>query len=394
MAYDILKGSSGTALVFLMVQSSDHITGLTGATVTVTLSKNGGAFASPSGAVSEIANGWYKVAGNATDSNTAGPLALHATATSGDPTDVVVGNVIDATAAVYGGNLVNIAGSAVSTTTAQLGVNVASINSVAATSVTTISANQGTTQPVNFSGTGSTAYVKSDTEQLNAQAVTAAAGVTFPASVASPTNITAGTITTVTNLTNAPTAGDFTATMKSSLNSSTPASVTTVTGNVNGSVGSVTGAVGSVTGNVGGNVTGSVGSISGVTFPTHFSVLAIDASGNVTYNNAASPSVAAIWAGSTIAIDGSGFITYNNAAPPSAASIASTLLGTAVDGSFTVAQSARLVNAALWGQISGAVAGSSGTALLQSASTSATTRLTITYDSNGNRTGVTVNNDS
>lgn len=40
-------------------------------------------------------------------------------------------------------------------------------------------------------------------------------------------------------------------------------SVTTVTGNVNGSVGSVTGAVGSVTGNVGGNVTGSVGSVAG-----------------------------------------------------------------------------------------------------------------------------------
>ena len=38
-------------------------------------------------------------------------------------------------------------------------------------------------------------------------------------------------------------------------------SVTTVTGNVNGSVGSVTGAVGSVTGAVGGNVTGSVGSL-------------------------------------------------------------------------------------------------------------------------------------
>jgi hypothetical protein len=39
--------------------------------------------------------------------------------------------------------------------------------------------------------------------------------------------------------------------------------VTTVTGNVNGSVGSVTGAVGSVTGNVGGNVVGSVASVVG-----------------------------------------------------------------------------------------------------------------------------------
>lgn len=48
-----------------------------------------------------------------------------------------------------------------------------------------------------------------------------------------------------------------------------------ITGSLSGSVGSVTGAVGSVTGNVGGNVTGSVGSISGVTFPTNFSDLAI-----------------------------------------------------------------------------------------------------------------------
>ena len=36
--------------------------------------------------------------------------------------------------------------------------------------------------------------------------------------LASPTNITAGTITTVTNLTNAPTSGDLTATMKTSVN--------------------------------------------------------------------------------------------------------------------------------------------------------------------------------
>ena len=41
---------------------------------------------------------------------------------------------------------------------------------------------------------------------------------TFPLTVASTTNITAGTITTVTNLTNAPTSGDLTATMKASVN--------------------------------------------------------------------------------------------------------------------------------------------------------------------------------
>ena len=44
-------------------------------------------------------------------------------------------------------------------------VNVSAINDIAASSVTTINANIGTTQPTNFSGTGSSAYVKSDVEQ-------------------------------------------------------------------------------------------------------------------------------------------------------------------------------------------------------------------------------------
>jgi len=67
-----------------------------------------------------------------------------------------------------------------------------------------------------------TARVTANSDQLAGQTITAAAGVTFPTSVASPTNITAGTITTVTNLTNAPTNGDFTAAMKTSLNAATP----------------------------------------------------------------------------------------------------------------------------------------------------------------------------
>jgi hypothetical protein len=134
-----------------------------------------------------------------------------------------------------------------------------------------------------------TARVTANTDQLAGQTVTAAAGVTFPTSVASPTNITAGTITTVTNLTNAPTAGDFTATMKTSITTAATAATPTATlangahggaaatltlggaggltathtGNTTGSVGSVVGAVGSVTGSVGGNVTGSVGSVVG-----------------------------------------------------------------------------------------------------------------------------------
>lgn len=91
---------------------------------------------------------------------------------------------------------------------------------------------------------------------------------TFPASVASPTNITAGVITTATNLTNAPTAGDLTAAMKTSVTTAASAAtpVATVSGDFSAtmktslnastpaSVGAVTGAVASVTANVNADV--------------------------------------------------------------------------------------------------------------------------------------------
>lgn len=285
----ILKQSTTYTRTFLMVATSDHITGITGATVAVNISKAGATGAAAGGTVSQVdatnMPGLYKIALTTTDTNTLGDLSFHCTATSADPTDFV-----DQVCA-------NILGDT-------LPANATQINSVSTSSVTTISANQGTTQPLNFTGTGGSALVKSDmtdiagaavsttTAQIgvnvvniNAQTATAAAGVTFPSSIASPTNITAGTITTATNLTNAPTSGDFTATMKTSLNASTPASITgavgsvtgnvggnvvgsvgSVTGNVGGSVSSVTGAVGSVTGNVGGSVasvTGAVGSVTG-----------------------------------------------------------------------------------------------------------------------------------
>jgi hypothetical protein len=54
--------------------------------------------------------------------------------------------------------------------------------------------------------------------QIAGQTANAAGAVTFPSTLASTTNITGGIITTVTNLTNAPTAGDLTATMKASVN--------------------------------------------------------------------------------------------------------------------------------------------------------------------------------
>ncbi len=89
MGYALSQSNSTQPLTFLLVLSSDHITGATGKTPTVTISKNGGAFATPAGAVTEISNGWYQVAANATDANTLGPLMLHATASASDPSDEV-----------------------------------------------------------------------------------------------------------------------------------------------------------------------------------------------------------------------------------------------------------------------------------------------------------------
>ncbi len=186
-----------------------------------------------------------------------------------------------------------------------LSINTKTINGVATTSITTINANLGTTQPINFTGTAGSALAKVDvtdiataavstsTAQLGVNAVNWAGGaIPAPAVTGVPkidlTYIlgtilteTAGQlaaafkkffnistpastmdaltlVATATNLTNAPTNGDFTAVMKTSLNSSTPVSVTTVTGNVNGNVGG--NVVGNVNGNVLGNVVGSIGS--------------------------------------------------------------------------------------------------------------------------------------
>lgn len=201
MGYLLQTASTARPLLFLMVDSADHITGKTGLTPTVTISKNGAAFAAPAGAVTELASGWYKVAGNATDTGTTGPLLLHATSAGADPCDaafeVVAFNPDDGVrlgltalpavaAGANGGLPTGDASGRVLLQPTQTGVTIPTVTAV-------------------------TNRVSANTDQLAGQTVTAAAGVTFPSSVASPTNITAGTLTTVTtvttttNLTNLPT---------------------------------------------------------------------------------------------------------------------------------------------------------------------------------------------
>jgi hypothetical protein len=75
-------------IMFFMADIDDHLTGLAGLTPTVTLSKNGAAFGAALGAIVEVGNGWYSLAGNATDRNRLGTLLIHAEATGADPFDV------------------------------------------------------------------------------------------------------------------------------------------------------------------------------------------------------------------------------------------------------------------------------------------------------------------
>lgn len=85
----IQQNQTAQPLIFMMVDDTDHLTGKTGLTPTVTISKNGGSFASPAGAVTEVGSGWYKIAGNATDADTLGKLVIHAAATGADDSDTV-----------------------------------------------------------------------------------------------------------------------------------------------------------------------------------------------------------------------------------------------------------------------------------------------------------------
>jgi hypothetical protein len=85
----IQQNTANYPLTFLLVSSDDHVTAVTGVSPMVTLGKNGGSFSVPAGEITEIGDGWYKVAGNATDTNTLGSLTLHATATGADPVDMM-----------------------------------------------------------------------------------------------------------------------------------------------------------------------------------------------------------------------------------------------------------------------------------------------------------------
>lgn len=84
----MLKQSTARNLMVFLTDSTDHVTGLGGATLTVTLSKNGAAFASISPTVTDRSNGWYNIALTSSHTDTLGDFVLRATASGADPIDL------------------------------------------------------------------------------------------------------------------------------------------------------------------------------------------------------------------------------------------------------------------------------------------------------------------
>lgn len=86
----MLKQSTARNRMIWMASSTDHITGASGLTLTITASKDGGSFGSISPTVTDLGNGWYALALTTSHTNTLGDLALHITGGVGaDPTDLV-----------------------------------------------------------------------------------------------------------------------------------------------------------------------------------------------------------------------------------------------------------------------------------------------------------------
>lgn len=85
----ILKQSTAASVMVFMTDSTDHISGKASLTLTITASKNGAAFGSISPTVNDRGSGWYELQLTTSHTDTLGDLALHITSTGADPSDLV-----------------------------------------------------------------------------------------------------------------------------------------------------------------------------------------------------------------------------------------------------------------------------------------------------------------
>lgn len=395
-------------------------TALTITSASVLLKKNEDDWAAKNEATSLVheSNGWYRCLLNSTDTNTLGVLRLEIAATGAlavwETLAVVTANVWDTyfgtdnldisviqwlgtavtagTAGVPNVDMTRIANAAVSTSTAQLGVNAVNAGGTAwgSGAITAGSIATGAITNVKFAaGAIDAAAIATDAigaAELAADAVTEIAnGVwsldatgqqtqgTFGQAVGDPV---AGA-SLISRLPNA-TPGAANGVLICGTNAAvtiTTGLTTTFTGNLTGSVGSVTGAVGSVTGSVA-SVTGAVGSVTGLTASnldatvssrlaptTAGRTLDVSATGEagVDWTNVGGQGTTVTLSGTTIgtasAVTGltasnldttvsSRLATAGYTAPPSAATVSTAVWTEALPGSYTSGQAGYKLNAA------------------------------------------------
>ena len=157
----------------------------TAATVTVRVVKDNGAQAAGGGTVTNSGNGQYNYAPTQAETN-ATDVGFLLTATSDIPVNIDFHTDLTDANGFTSVNLTDIGGVALAThaagmvpadvrdwlgtavTAATAGipdVNVKNINNISGSGITTVSANMGTTQPLNFTGTGAGAFVQGDAEK-------------------------------------------------------------------------------------------------------------------------------------------------------------------------------------------------------------------------------------
>ncbi len=86
-----IKQNTSANVMVMMTDADTHINGIAGLTLSVSISKNGGAFSSISRTITDRGFGWYNVALVSGDTNTLGDLVLHVDGgATADPTDLVL----------------------------------------------------------------------------------------------------------------------------------------------------------------------------------------------------------------------------------------------------------------------------------------------------------------
>lgn len=186
------------------------------------VSKNGDTFADATNEATEIAttSGVYYLDLTSGEMNADTVAIIVKTSTSGAKTTVMIFYPLEATDLPV--NVTAISGDSTAADNLEAAADGTTYNlgggAIVAASVT------GAVGSIAANGITATSIAA---DALNAAAVKADAVTKIQTGLATPTNITAGTITTVTNLTNAPTNGDLTATMKTSVTTAATAATPT-----------------------------------------------------------------------------------------------------------------------------------------------------------------------